>query len=240
MVTRAPPARFAWIRSAQCLGAAERPQSANRTASASVDFPLPRAPMMQVRPWGILTLRPGRNPPLISIFSTTHIGSVSASLNQPLTGHCPSSGKPSPQHPLLYTKHRFVPIHGGRQPRAKRFLPKTQCRKNVRIVDGVPRGRYMVGRCGVCVKGKRRTAPGQNETVCLAGGDPMLCAPAPSGSRSERCPLRSGPDGLGTRDALATADGVHTRGQSAHTPVLPRTLRASVLRAEAADPSASR
>src|SRR5215813_7745243 len=49
------------------------PQSANRTDSASVDFPLPRAPMMQVRPGGILMLSPGRKPPLISIFSTTHI-----------------------------------------------------------------------------------------------------------------------------------------------------------------------
>ena len=45
-------------------------------ASASVDFPLPRGPMMQVRPRGILTLKPGRNPPLISIFSTTHMRQV--------------------------------------------------------------------------------------------------------------------------------------------------------------------
>src|SRR5215471_1356812 len=63
------------MRSALGLGAAGMPQSANLTASASVDFPLPRAPMMQVRPWGTLTLRPGRNPPLISIFSTSHISS---------------------------------------------------------------------------------------------------------------------------------------------------------------------
>jgi hypothetical protein len=49
--------------------AAER----NLTASASVDFPLPRAPMMQVRPRGTLTVRPGRNPPLISIFSIAHM-----------------------------------------------------------------------------------------------------------------------------------------------------------------------
>src|SRR5205823_1623139 len=45
-----------------------------------VDFPIPRAPMMQVRPWGILMLKPGRNPPLISIFSMTHICSASAGL----------------------------------------------------------------------------------------------------------------------------------------------------------------
>src|SRR5690348_1318898 len=61
------------MRSIQCFGAAEAPQIANRNASASVDFPLPRAPIMQVRPRGMLTLKPGRNPPLISIFSTSHI-----------------------------------------------------------------------------------------------------------------------------------------------------------------------
>src|SRR6266705_2757697 len=61
------------MRSIQCFGAAEVPQIANRNASASVDFPLPRAPIMQVRPPGMLTLKPGRNPPLISIFSTSHI-----------------------------------------------------------------------------------------------------------------------------------------------------------------------
>src|SRR5437667_7200022 len=64
------------------------PQRANRTASASVDFPLPRAPMMQVKPWGILTLRPGRNPPLISIFSTTHIFSASAGVGQAVRPPC--------------------------------------------------------------------------------------------------------------------------------------------------------
>src|SRR5262245_60773529 len=58
------------------------PQRANLTASASVDFPLPRAPMIQVSPRGIFTLRPGRNPPLISIFSTTHMCSPSAGAGQ--------------------------------------------------------------------------------------------------------------------------------------------------------------
>src|SRR4029078_13619154 len=47
-------------------------------ASASVDLPLPRAPMMQVKPWGTLILSPGKNPPLISIFSTTHISLAAA------------------------------------------------------------------------------------------------------------------------------------------------------------------
>jgi hypothetical protein len=42
------------------------------TASA-VEFPLPRGPIKQVRPRGMLPLKPGRNPPLISIFSTSHI-----------------------------------------------------------------------------------------------------------------------------------------------------------------------
>ena len=65
------------MRSTQCFGAAEVPQTANRSASASVDFPLPRGPIMQVRPRGMLTLKPGRKPPLISIFSTTHIGPTS-------------------------------------------------------------------------------------------------------------------------------------------------------------------
>jgi len=46
---------------------------APRNASASVDFPLPRGPIMQVSPRGMLTLKPGRNPPLISIFSTSHM-----------------------------------------------------------------------------------------------------------------------------------------------------------------------
>src|SRR5215469_16961739 len=62
------------MRSTQCLGAPEVPQTAKRIASASVDFPLPRAPIMQVSPRGRLTLKPGRNPPLMSIFSTSHIG----------------------------------------------------------------------------------------------------------------------------------------------------------------------
>src|SRR4029077_17155330 len=66
------------MRSTQCLGAPDAPQIANRMASASVDFPLPRAPMMQVRPRGMLTLKPGRNPPLISIFSMNHIHPISA------------------------------------------------------------------------------------------------------------------------------------------------------------------
>src|ERR1700747_1770850 len=61
------------MRSAQCFGTAEVPQITNLSASASVDFPLPRGPMMHVRPWGMWTLNPGRNPPLISIFSICHI-----------------------------------------------------------------------------------------------------------------------------------------------------------------------
>src|SRR5881409_2353749 len=65
------------MRSTQCFGAVEVPQTANLNASASVDFPLPRGPIMQVRPRGTLTLKPGRNPPLISIFSTSHIGPTS-------------------------------------------------------------------------------------------------------------------------------------------------------------------
>src|SRR5215467_1986449 len=81
------------------------PQSANRTASASVDFPLPRAPMMQVRPAGILTLRPGRNPPLISIFSITHIcGAAGQEVRQPMALRLVADR----QHSLLYTSDRLV------------------------------------------------------------------------------------------------------------------------------------
>src|SRR6516164_11164050 len=65
------------MRSTQCFGAEEVPRTAKRNASASVDFPLPRGPIMQVRPRGMLTLKAGRNPPLISIFSTSHIGPTS-------------------------------------------------------------------------------------------------------------------------------------------------------------------
>src|SRR5262249_60479346 len=69
-------------------------QSANLIASASVDFPLPRAPMMQVKPRGILTLRPGRNPPLISIFSSTHMCSTSAGAGTGgIASHPKRSGK---------------------------------------------------------------------------------------------------------------------------------------------------
>src|SRR6266496_6155122 len=98
------------MRSIQCFGAAEVPQIANRNASASVDFPLPRAPIMQVRPRGMLTLKPGRNPPLISIFSTSHIRPTSAATTRAvlLPGrrellslpHC----KRNWQLTLLYTK----------------------------------------------------------------------------------------------------------------------------------------
>ena len=63
------------MRSTHGFGAADIPQTANLNASASVDFPLPRGPMMQVRHRGMLTLKPGRNPQLISIFSTSHIHS---------------------------------------------------------------------------------------------------------------------------------------------------------------------
>src|SRR5215467_23915 len=52
------------MRSTECFGAPEVPQTANRIASASVDFPLPRAPIMQVTPLGMLMLNPGRKPPL--------------------------------------------------------------------------------------------------------------------------------------------------------------------------------
>src|SRR5215471_6663423 len=38
--------------------------------------------MIQVNPGGRLTLRPGRNPPVISIFSTSHIFSASAGVKQ--------------------------------------------------------------------------------------------------------------------------------------------------------------
>src|SRR5690242_7751165 len=61
------------MRSTDCFGAPEVPQTANLIASTSVDFPLPRGPIMQVRPRGMLMFKPGRNPPLISIFSTNHI-----------------------------------------------------------------------------------------------------------------------------------------------------------------------
>src|SRR6516162_8768911 len=67
------------MRSTECFGAPEVPQTANRIASASVDFPLPRAPIMQVSPRGMLMLKPGRKPPLISIFSTSHICQTSTS-----------------------------------------------------------------------------------------------------------------------------------------------------------------
>src|SRR5689334_10225108 len=62
------------MRSTLSFGAAAVPQIVNLNASASVDFPLPRGPIMHVRPRGMLMLKPGRNPPLISIFSTSHIG----------------------------------------------------------------------------------------------------------------------------------------------------------------------
>src|SRR5215469_64886 len=65
------------MRSTQCFGAEEVPRTAKRNASANVDFPLPRGPIIRVRPRGMLTLKAGRNPPLISIFSTSHIGPTS-------------------------------------------------------------------------------------------------------------------------------------------------------------------
>src|SRR5215831_17114816 len=95
--------------SAEGLGVAGMPQRANLTASASVDFPLPRAPMMQVRPRGILTLRPGRNPPLISIFSTTHMCSPSAGLTGGMATHpLRFPVKLETAALLLYTRSGFV------------------------------------------------------------------------------------------------------------------------------------
>ena len=85
------------------------PQRANLTASASVDFPLPRAPMIQVRPRGIFTLRPGRNPPLISIFSTTHMCSPSAGAGQAVYPPIQSFPvKTESAATLLYTRSWFV------------------------------------------------------------------------------------------------------------------------------------
>jgi hypothetical protein len=114
------------------------PQTANRTSSASVDFPLPRAPMIQVRPGGILTLRPGRNPPLISIFSMTHICSFSA-------GGGPAV---SPMQPtILYTGGRSSLSKSGltakradresdRTSLATRYPQEPDCRGFRRLVPG--------------------------------------------------------------------------------------------------------
>src|SRR5205807_2254232 len=47
-----------------------------RMASAKVDLPLPRGPIMQVSPLGRVSDRPGRNPPLISICSSDQAATI--------------------------------------------------------------------------------------------------------------------------------------------------------------------
>jgi len=76
------------------------PQSANRTASTSVDFPLPRGPMMHVRPWGM----------------ATELGGT------PLHG---SPVRAASTAFLLYTKVRLAPVQGGGENVRKRERPPT-------------------------------------------------------------------------------------------------------------------
>src|SRR5580698_11166564 len=108
------------MRSTHAFGAADMPQTANLRASASVDFPLPRGPMMQVRPRGILTLKPGRNPPLISIFSTSHIYSNAAARETGVVGH--QHKESCPQHCIGsgVASLRYCAPKGARGPDHKR------------------------------------------------------------------------------------------------------------------------
>ena len=58
------------------LGSSSEPEKETKivNASASVDFPLPRGPMMQVSPRGNLSDSSARKPPLMSIESMNHWG----------------------------------------------------------------------------------------------------------------------------------------------------------------------
>ena len=81
MVTIAEP-RLAWIKSARPFDAPLRPPIPYRRASMSVDLPLPRGPIMQVRPGGSFTESPGKKPPVISIASNTHFATTRSSFFQ--------------------------------------------------------------------------------------------------------------------------------------------------------------
>ncbi len=81
MVTIAEP-RLAWIKSALVFEAPLRPPVPYRRASMRVDLPLPRGPMMHVRPGGSIKDSPGKKPPVISIASNTHFATMSGSFLQ--------------------------------------------------------------------------------------------------------------------------------------------------------------
>jgi hypothetical protein len=75
-VTRPLLPIFAWSRSSRGFDAPTVPLIANRSASASVDFPLPLGPIMQINPCGKVNFKPGKKPPLSSMLSSVHISSL--------------------------------------------------------------------------------------------------------------------------------------------------------------------
>src|SRR5262249_8153672 len=85
------------------------PQSANLRASASVDFPLPRAPMMQVKPRGILTFRPGRNPAAdLDLLKHPHVFNLCRGGNRRYSLPSKAFRNWNRQFTLLYTRSWFV------------------------------------------------------------------------------------------------------------------------------------